>query len=141
MAFAVVASEYNAPYVEALVENARAELAILEPGAGVDVYHVPGSFEIPLLVKLAADRRKFDAIMAFGIILQGKTAHADLVARSVTDSLQNIALEYSVPVIHGVLLVGNERQARERCFGKKLNRGIEAARAAVSCARAVKSIS
>ncbi|NIP92625.1 MAG: 6,7-dimethyl-8-ribityllumazine synthase, partial [Akkermansiaceae bacterium] len=71
-------------------------------------------------------------VIALGVLIRGETAHADLVAGSVTDALQQLALEYKTPVIHEVLLVANEEQARERCLGDNMNRGVEAARAAAT---------
>ena len=58
--------------------------------------------------------------------------HADLVATCVTNSLQQLALEYKTPVIHEVILVEDEAQAHVRCLGEEMNRGVEAARAAAS---------
>ncbi len=77
-------------------------------------------------------RKKANAILALGVILQGKTSHAQNLTRSVTDALQKIAIDYGVPVINAVLSVETEVQARERCLGSKINRGTEAARAAVT---------
>lgn len=139
-AFAIVAGEYNLPYVQPMADAARREILRLEPGARLAVHWAPGSFEIPLLVKLCAERREFDAILALGVIFQGETAHAGLIAHSVTESLQGIALEFSMPVIHEVLLLAGEEQARARCLGRKLNRGLEAARAAIAAARAVRKL-
>ena len=139
--FAIVASRYNSAYVQALIDSATAELNEVEPGADVHVVRVPGSFEIPLAVKLVALQKKVDAILALGVILRGQTAHAELVARSVTTALMNLALELKIPVIHEVLLLDNEEQAKARCLGKELNRGTEAARAAVSIARTVNDLS
>ena len=141
LSFAIVASHYNNTYVQPMVDSASSEINELEPGAGLHLVRVPGSFEIPLAVKLVAMQRKFDAILALGVILQGETAHADLIARSVTAALMNIALEFRVPVIHEVLLLQNEEQAKARCLGTDLNRGIEAARAGVSIARTVNELS
>jgi 6,7-dimethyl-8-ribityllumazine synthase len=141
LSFAIVASQYNNTYVQPLVEFATAEINELEPDAHVSLVRVPGSFEIPLAVKLVAMPRKFDAILALGVVLQGETAHAELIIRSVTGALMNLALEFTVPVIHEVLFLQNEEQAKARCLGAKLNRGIEAARAAVAMARTVKELS
>ena len=141
LSFAIVASHYNNTYVQPMVDSASSEINELEPGAGVHLVRVPGSFEIPLAVKLVAMQRKFDVILALGVILQGETAHADLIGRSVTAALMNIALEFRVPVIHEVLLLQNEEQAKARCLGTDLNRGIEAARAGVSIARTVNELS
>jgi 6,7-dimethyl-8-ribityllumazine synthase len=137
LSFAIVASEYNNRYVQPLVDSARSEINTLEPGAAVHLVRVPGSFEIPLAVKLVAMQGKFDAILALGVVLQGETAHADLIARTVSTALMNLALEFQVPVIHEVLLLQNEEQAKARCLGTELNRGMEAARAGVAIARTV----
>jgi 6,7-dimethyl-8-ribityllumazine synthase len=141
LSFAIVASRYNNAYVQALIDSATSELNQVEPGADVHLVRVPGSFEIPLAVKLVGLQKKVDAILALGIVLRGETAHADLIARSVTTALMNLALELRIPVIHEVLLLDNEEQAKARCLGKKLNRGTEAARAAVSIARTVNDLS
>jgi 6,7-dimethyl-8-ribityllumazine synthase len=141
LSFAIVASLYNNTYVQPLVDSAMSEIDKLEPGAHVHLVRVPGSFEIPLAVKLVALQKKFDAILALGVVLQGETAHADLIGRSVTTALMNVALELRIPVIHEVLLLENEEQAKARCLGTELNRGIEAARAAVSVARTVNDLS
>jgi len=141
LSFAIVASQYNNTYVQPLVEFATAEINELEPGAHVSLVRVPGSFEIPLAVKLVAMQGKFDVILALGVVLQGETAHAELIARSVTGALMNLGLEFSVPVIHEVLFLQNEEQAKARSLGANFNRGIEAARAAVAIARTVKELS
>jgi 6,7-dimethyl-8-ribityllumazine synthase len=140
LSFAIVASRYNDTYVQALVDSAISELKDVEPGADVHLVRVPGAFEIPLAVKLVAMQKKVDAVLALGVVLRGETAHADLIARSVTAALMNLALELGVPVIHEVLLLDSEEQAKARCLGKKLNRGTEAARAAVSIARTVSDL-
>jgi 6,7-dimethyl-8-ribityllumazine synthase len=68
------------------------------------------------------------------VILKGKTGHAKNLSRSVTDALQRIATDHGVPVINVVLSFDNEVQARERCLENKINRGTDAARAAVEIA-------
>ena len=78
--------------------------------------------------------KEADAILALGVILQGKTSHAQNLAHSVTGALQQIALEHGIPVINVVLSMETEGQAQERCLGSKINRGTEAARAAVEIA-------
>jgi 6,7-dimethyl-8-ribityllumazine synthase len=132
--FAIVASQYNATYVNGLVENARRELEAIGPGMNVTVQEVPGAFEIPLLVQEIAMRGGVDAILALGVIIEGETQHAALICASVTDALLRIALAHRIPVIHEVLLVKNEEQARVRSLEPELNRGVEAARVAVRMA-------
>jgi 6,7-dimethyl-8-ribityllumazine synthase len=129
--FSIVASRFNSEYVEGLVDHATEELRALAPAAAIDFQRVPGAFEIPIVVRELAAQKNVDAILAFGVILKGKTSHAENLSRSVTDALQRIAIEEGVPVINAVLSLKNESEARERCLKKKINRGIEAARAAV----------
>jgi 6,7-dimethyl-8-ribityllumazine synthase len=138
--FALVASRFNAQYVQGLVDHARDELRAIDSSATIVLHQAPGAFEIPIIVRELALRGKVAVILAFGVIIRGDTSHAEHLARSVTDGLQRIALETGVPVIHGVLSVENEEQARERCLGDALNRGLEAARAAVAIADALAQV-
>jgi 6,7-dimethyl-8-ribityllumazine synthase len=132
--FCIVASRFNAQYVDGLVDHATEELRALVPEATISLYRVPGAFEIPVVVREVASRQSADAIIACGVILQGETNHAQNLSRSVTDALQRIAIEHGIPVINAVLSFDNEGQARERCLETKINRGTEAARAAVEIA-------
>ena len=132
--FSIVASLFNGQYVQGLVDHATEELKALAPGAAISLHQVPGAFEIPVVVRELALQKKSDAILAFGVILQGKTSHAQNLAHSVTDALQQIAVEHGIPVINAVLSLENETQAEERCLGSEINRGTEAARAAVEIA-------
>jgi 6,7-dimethyl-8-ribityllumazine synthase len=132
--FALVASRFNPEFVQGLVDHATKELRALAPGAELTIHQVPGAFEIPIVVREVAGQKSADAILALGVILKGSTTHAEHLSHSVTDALQQIALAYGVPVINAVLSLENELQARERCLEKKINRGVEAARAAVQIA-------
>ena len=129
--FPIVASQFNATYVQGLIDHVTAELRALNPDSTTTLLRVPGAFEIPVVVRELALRKRGDAIIAIGVILKGKTNHAENLSRSVTDALQQIAVAHGVPVINVVLSFDNEQQARERCLGNKINRGTEAARAAV----------
>ena len=132
--FRIVASQFNTHYVDGLVDHATEEVRALAPDAAISLHRVPGSFEIPVIVRELAAQDKADAVIACGVILQGETNHAQNLSRSVTEALQRIAVEHGVPVINVVLSFDNEDQARERCLGKKINRGTEAARTAVEIA-------
>jgi 6,7-dimethyl-8-ribityllumazine synthase len=128
--FALVVSIFNREYTDALLASAQKALK----GHELKVVRVPGAFEIPLQVQRAARSKRFDAVIALGVIWQGKTLHAQEILRAVTDALMRISLETDVPVIHQVLAVGSEAEARARCMGTKLNRGSEAAQVALSLA-------
>jgi len=138
--FAIVASLFNAEYVQGLVDHATAELKSLSPAAAISLHQVPGAFEIPVVVREIALQKKANAILALGVVLQGETSHAQNLARSVTDALQQIAIEQGVPVINAVLSLESEAQARERCLGSKINRGTEAARAAFEIAGVMRDL-
>jgi 6,7-dimethyl-8-ribityllumazine synthase len=135
--FAIIASQFNGDFVQGLVDHAVRELRGLVPSAEVDLHQVPGAFEIPIVAREVARQKRADAILALGVIIQGQTDHAELVARSVTDALQRIAIEDGVPIIDAVLSLKNEIQAQERCLEDNMNRGTEAARAAVQMANLI----
>jgi 6,7-dimethyl-8-ribityllumazine synthase len=132
--FVIVASQFNAQYVQGLVDHTEKELRNLASNAAISIHRVPGSFEIPVIVRELARKKKVDAIIACGVIMRGETNHAKNLSRSVTDALQRIAVDHGVPVINVVLSFDNKAQARKRCLEKRINRGTEAARAAVEIA-------
>jgi 6,7-dimethyl-8-ribityllumazine synthase len=137
---AIVASEYNRSYVDGLVRFASEELAAIAPQAKLTNVRVPGSFEIPIAVQAVAKYHKPDAILAFGLIFDGETLHASLIATAVTQALLTISLKESVPVLHEVLVAKNEEQAKARCLSPELNRGTEAARAAIRIIHTLRQI-
>lgn len=128
--FALVVSEFNREYTDGLLRSAQEGLA----GHEMKVVRVPGAFEIPLQVQRLARTRSYAAILALGVIWQGRTAHAAEILRAVTDALMRISLETDVPVLHQVLAITTEAEAKARCLGGKLNRGREAAEAALAMA-------
>jgi 6,7-dimethyl-8-ribityllumazine synthase len=138
--FVIVASRFNAQYVDGLVDHATNELRSLAPEATVSIRQVPGAFEIPVVVGELAQKKTADAIIACGVILQGETDHAQNLSRSVTDALQRIAVDHGVPVINVVLSFDTEEHAVARCLGNKINRGTEAARAAVEIANVMADV-
>ena len=136
----IVASQYNPRFTDGLVCSAQSELGKILPNAVVDVHRVPGAFEIPVVVESVCQASKgseqqVDPVIALGVIIRGSTAHADLIAATITDSLQRIALNHRIPVIHEVLLLDNEAQAEERALGSQINRGVESAHAAAAMIR------
>ena len=135
--FPIVASQFNATYVQGLIDHATAELRTLIPGSTTSLLQVPGAFEIPVVVRELALQKRGDAIIAIGVILKGKTDHAENLSRSVTDALQRIAVAHGIPVINVVLSFDDEDQARERCLENEINRGTEAARAAVEISNVI----
>ena len=134
--FALIASRFNEAYVRRLTDGAG-EVLLHRGAAEADLerWWVPGSFELPLACRWAAGSGRFDAILAFGVLIQGETEHFRLVAEAATEGLARVALETGVPVLNGVLAVLNSEQAAARTGGALGNRGAEVALAAVQMAR------
>jgi 6,7-dimethyl-8-ribityllumazine synthase len=137
---AVVASLYNPEWVNGLVAHFESELRAISPNSQIQLHHVPGSFEIPLAAEILAGSRSVDAVATFGVLLDGSTAHATLVAQAVTSALLQTSLRHRIPVLHEILLVKDAAQAVARCLEPELNRGTEAARAAVQMLRTVETL-
>ena len=131
----IVASTYNEKYTTALLENCLDELAMYDDMISVNIVRGPGAYEVPLMVKRSIvkskDDEEPDTVIALGVILRGSTAHADLIGEAITKQLLSISCDTLVPVIHEVLLLDDEQQAFARCIASSLNRGREAARAAI----------
>ena len=136
--FAIVASKYNARYVDGMVNAARKVLAAARV-KHVRLIRVPGAFEIPIVAaKLAASYPPYAAIICLGVILRGETTHAQNISEAVGFALVDIQVKLQVPVIHEVLLLENEDQAKVRCLNPKHNRGAEAANTAIEIANVMK---
>lgn len=142
--FAIVASKYNAEYVDPMVHAAKTELD--QAGAKeVRVLRVPGAYEVPIVAaELASGESNKhpvpDAIICLGVILRGETVHAAHIGDAVSRALMQIQLQRRVPVIHEVLLLENRQQAVIRCQGRKHNRGTEAAQTALAMAALFQSL-
>ena len=133
--FCLVAARFNEAYVKRLVDAA---LGVLRQrgarDADLEVVWVPGSFEVPLACRWAADSKRFDAVLAFGLVLRGETEHFRLVADAASSGLLRVGLDSGVPVLNGVLAAHDPAQARARTGGALGNRGAEVALAAVHMA-------
>ena len=134
--FCVVAARFNEAYVQRLVEAATSVLARL--GAAADdvvTVWVPGSLELPLACQWTAASGRFDAVLAFGVIVRGETEHFRLVADTSAHGLARVALDTGVPVLNGVLAAHHVGQVADRSGGIHGNRGAEVALAAVRMAQ------
>ncbi|MEM0970697.1 MAG: 6,7-dimethyl-8-ribityllumazine synthase [Verrucomicrobiota bacterium] len=129
---ALVTSVYNERYTDGLLASCQTEFLSIYPEAHLTSLRVPGAFEIPVVLGRLLTEGSFHAAIALGVIFRGDTAHADLVGSSVTEALQQLAVSTGKPVIHEVLLLEGDAEAKERCLGERINRGTEAARVAAS---------
>lgn len=126
--FCIVASRFNQAITDRLVEGARTCLE----GHGtapddIEVFRVPGAFELPLAVRWVLDRGGVDGVAALGCVIRGETPHFDFVALGATVGIEAIARERGIPVAFGVLTTDDGPQARARAGGHKGNKGEDAA--------------
>jgi 6,7-dimethyl-8-ribityllumazine synthase len=130
--FAIVASRWNNSIVSRLIDGAFEALReAAVPDQAIEVYRVPGSFEIALCALKAAASRKFDAVICLGVIIRGETPHFDFIAREAARGISEAGLETGVPVLFGVITAENIDQANARAGARQDNKGYEAALAAV----------
>jgi 6,7-dimethyl-8-ribityllumazine synthase len=130
--FAIVASRYNDFITEKLVAGALDGLN--RCGAkdkDIEVFKVPGAFEIPLVAKRVAMTQRFDAVICLGAVIRGATPHFDFVAAEASKGIAHVMMETGLPVIFGVITVDTIEQAIERAGTKLDNKGFSAAMAAV----------
>lgn len=138
--FAIVASRYNARYVDAMLRAAKAELWRAEVSR-IQIVRVPGAYEIPVVTKrLARTLPGLSAIICLGVIIRGETVHAAHIGEAVSRALMDIQLTHEIPVIHEVLLLENETQAQARCLDSRSNRGTEAAQTALAMVHIMESL-
>ena len=130
--FAIVASRWNDFISSRLVEGALDALERLGVAEKkVEVYKVPGSFEIPLAALKAAGSGKFDAVICLGTIIRGQTPHFEYIANEVARGIAQAGMSTGVPVVFGIVTADNLDQAIDRAGVKLGNKGFEAATSAV----------
>ena len=130
--FAIVASRWNDSFVSRLIEGALDALGELSADAkAIEVFRVPGAFEIPLCALKAAGSGKFDAVICLGVIIRGQTPHFEYIASEVARGLGEAGMKTGVPLLFGVITAENVDQAIDRAGVKLGNKGFEAATAAV----------
>lgn len=137
----IVAARFNQAVVEHLVDGAVD--ALVRHGAlpsDVRVVWVPGSFDLPVVLRRLAASGDVDALVALGAVIRGDTPHFDYVAGEAASGAADVAREQGVPVAFGVLTTDTWEQAVQRAGGKLGNKGAEAALAAIETANLLKEI-
>jgi len=139
---AVVISRFNEFVTERLLSGA-VNTIIRHNGSekDIDIIKVPGSYELLFAVKKAAERGKYDAIIALGAIIRGQTSHYEFLSSAVINNLITISLDKNVPVSSGILTTETLEQAIERAGSKAGNRGSEAVLSAIDMANLTKILS
>jgi 6,7-dimethyl-8-ribityllumazine synthase len=133
---AVIAARFNQEIVDELLKrcvNRLRELGV-KP-AKISIHRVPGAFELPVAAKLAAETKRFAAIICLGAVIRGDTPHFDFVAGEAARGIQLVAIETGIPVIFGVLTTNTEKQATDR-----LDTGTRAAEAALEMVELVREL-
>ena len=130
--FAIVASRWNEFISSQLVEGAVSAFERLGAGEkSVEIFRVPGAFEVPLLTLKIAQSGKFDAIVCLGTIIRGQTPHFEYIASEVARGIAQAGIETGVPAIFGIVTADTVDQAIDRAGVKLGNKGYEAAMTAV----------
>lgn len=128
MLIGVIVSSWNTEITDALYNGAINTL--IENGikkSNIITKYVPGSFELPLGAQLLIENTDVDAVICLGSVIQGETRHFEFICNAVAQNINKVSLDYSIPVIFGVLTTDNIQQAKDRSGGKHGNKGIEAA--------------
>lgn len=135
---AILAGTWHAQVMDGLIAGAQRGAA--DAGLSADLYRAPGAFELPVLA--SALLRRYDAVVALGVVIRGGTPHFEYVCNAATDGLTRVALDAGKPVGFGVLTVDNEQQALDRAGleDSREDKGYEAMAAALETAVALKKL-
>jgi 6,7-dimethyl-8-ribityllumazine synthase len=130
--FAIIVSRFNDFVTGKLLEGA---IDAIERSGGekkdIDIFRVPGAFEIPLVAKRVAKANKHDAIICLGAVIRGETPHFDYIASEVTKGIALLNLEFVIPISYGIITADNTEQAIERAGSKLGNKGFQSTRSAI----------
>lgn len=130
--FAIVVSRWNDKLTTKLRNGAVEALSEAgSSGDSIEIFHVPGSFELPVACLKAAQGGIFDAVIALGVVIRGDTPHFDYVAGQAAAGVMQASMQTGVPVLFGVITADNLEQAEKRSGKKSDNKGYEAALSAV----------
>ena len=137
----IVASRFNELITSRLLDGAKDVLLRHDVSHNaIDVFWVPGAWELPLTVKEIALMGKYDAIIALGAVIRGDTPHFDYVAAEMSKGLAQVGLEHRVPVVFGVLTCDTLEQALLRAGSKAGNKGADSAHTAIEMANLLRNI-
>ena len=139
--FAIVVARFNSFITDRLLAGAMDTLTRSGcDAAEIEIVKVPGSWELPLTVKILAEQHRHDAIIALGAVIRGDTPHFDHVAAQTASGLSQVPLQTGVPVAFGVLTTNTVEQAIDRAGAKSGNKGADAASTAIEMANLVRRL-
>jgi 6,7-dimethyl-8-ribityllumazine synthase len=138
---AVIVSRFHESVTSRLLEGALEALARCKADRSrIEVYQVPGAWELPVAARALAASGRYDALVALGCVIHGGTPHFEYVCAEATRGLSRVALDHGIPVALGVLTCDTLEQAMERSGGKHGNKGAEAAMSAVEMATLLRQV-
>ena len=141
MKIAIVAARFNEFIVSKLIEGAHDALLRHDvPDENIDLFWVPGSFEIPVAAKKAAESKKYDAVICLGAVIRGSTSHYDYVCAEVSKGVAQVSMSTGLPVMFGILTTDTIQQAIERAGTKAGNKGYDCALGAIEMVNMLKKI-
>ena len=132
MRYAIVCGTFYRDLADKLIASARTTFE--EAGGEVEVFEVPGAYELPLAARYAVDSGRFAGVAALGAVIRGETSHYDYVCGECARGLMDVQLETRVPCAFGVVTVENMDQALARSGGGKRDQGRHAAEAVLAMA-------
>lgn len=139
--FAIVVARFNSFITERLLAGALDVLTRSGCNPGdIEIVKVPGSWELPIIVKTLAEQHRHDAIIALGAVIRGDTPHFDYIASQAAAGLSQIPLDTGVPVAFGVLTTNTVEQATDRAGAKSGNKGADAAQTAIEMANLLRRL-
>lgn len=137
----IVVSRFNELISNKLLEGAKDALLRHDVShQNIDIYWVPGAWELPLIAGELALGGKYDAIIALGAVIRGDTPHFDYVSAEMSKGLAHVGMERRVPVLFGVLTCDTLEQALLRAGSKAGNKGADCAIGAIEMANLLKNI-
>ena len=138
LTIAVVVARFNEAVTSRLLDGA-ADAATRCGVRRHDVFHVPGSFELPVVAKRLGESGRYDAVVCLGAVIRHETDHYHHVSTQAAEGIQRAALDTGVPCIFGVLTCDTEQQALERS-GESRNEGFKAVQSAIETANLLRSM-
>lgn len=130
---AIIFSQFNHKYGDKLLFS-TVETLKANGVSNIFIEKVPGALELPFVAKKLAQKKKYDVIIALGVVIKGDTYHFEIVSDESHRGLMSVSLNYNLPIIYGVICAYNIKQVAERCSLKKMNKGKDFAIAAIEMA-------
>ena len=139
--FAIIVARWNGELTAKLARGALDALSKAGANKGeIEIFNVPGAFELPVAAMKAAETGTFDAVICLGVVIRGETPHFDYVAGQAAAGIMQASMDTGIPVMFGVVTANTVEQAQARCGGDVGNKGYEAAVSAIEMANLLREM-